>query len=530
MVDQGNLEGQTWSAASGDFGANDCTDPALGTKKSTVDFPASLPNVLAVGGTTTTPMPVLGNIMGYSTESAWNELCTNGQTSGATGGGFSRIFPKPTWQTGKTFSDGDRDVPDVAIYADLFQPGSNCQVMPGAGYWVMFRGFWEKGAGTSIGPHIWDGILADIAQKDGHPFGNLLPALYSLESTAAFHQVVTGNNTFNGVTGFNAVAGYNQDTGLGSPDAAQLAALLTATAPPSPGPTIYPFPNPSPTATPSSPPTARALIVDKGTFANNGHVDIFDATVGSTDGNLLNSVSGFPFPLDLAIDATGSFAYVVEVNGQIDVLNTQTLAVTSNAVSDPATHPTSLAVRSNFLYVADEVARKVYVLPIPSSTATPAPAIAVGRLPSAVVANPSLTYVYVANAADNTVSIINTSTEAVVQTIKVGKDPVAMSVVPGGSQLLVANAGAGTVSLLNVATIPASVTATIKVGGEPAGLSVSPDSLRAYVLNLVDPSVPSAGGVIEVILLANRPRTVECCLGPFPYLSNLAIEPTGRYL
>ena len=219
-VDQGILEGQTWSAASGDSGADGCypnDDPNLPTGSSTIFFPASLPNVIAGGGTSSTPQPTLGNLTGYNPESAWNE----NPCGGASSGGFSRIFPKPSWQSGVTFADGDRDVPDVAVHADLYWPGKNCAVL--AGYWVLFENVWIQEAGTSVVPHIWNGLLADIAQKDGHAFGNVLPALYKLKNSAAFHQITLGNNTFGGITGFNAGAGYNRVTGLGPPDASQLA-------------------------------------------------------------------------------------------------------------------------------------------------------------------------------------------------------------------------------------------------------------------------------------------------------------------
>jgi kumamolisin len=48
LVAQGDAEGQAWFAASGDNGADDCQQ---GSGPATVDFPASMPYIVAVGGT-----------------------------------------------------------------------------------------------------------------------------------------------------------------------------------------------------------------------------------------------------------------------------------------------------------------------------------------------------------------------------------------------------------------------------------------------------------------------------------------------
>jgi subtilase family serine protease len=49
--------------------------------------------------------------------SAWND------GSGASGGGASTIFAKPTWQTSRTPADAKRDVPDIAFGASSLSPG-----------------------------------------------------------------------------------------------------------------------------------------------------------------------------------------------------------------------------------------------------------------------------------------------------------------------------------------------------------------------------------------------------------------------
>jgi hypothetical protein len=77
-----------------------------------VDFPASSPYALACGGTCLT---AFGKTI--SAEVVWND-----PEGGATGGGLSRVFPLPAWQTNVTASVGSvgrigRALPDVAAHA-----------------------------------------------------------------------------------------------------------------------------------------------------------------------------------------------------------------------------------------------------------------------------------------------------------------------------------------------------------------------------------------------------------------------------
>src|SRR4029434_8286702 len=104
--------GVTVTAASGDDGATD----GVADKKLHVDLPACLPPVLACGGTR------LDTSKGTITsETVWNELAKN---EGATGGGGSRIFALPSYQskagvpTHPETKFAGRGVPDVAGDAD----------------------------------------------------------------------------------------------------------------------------------------------------------------------------------------------------------------------------------------------------------------------------------------------------------------------------------------------------------------------------------------------------------------------------
>ena len=91
---QGTMEGQTWSAATGDTGADDCQDGMTVS----VDFPASIPEMVAAGGSEVTkPNWDSDNALtAYQQEVVWND----GSQGGAAGGGLSQIFPTPQYQEG----------------------------------------------------------------------------------------------------------------------------------------------------------------------------------------------------------------------------------------------------------------------------------------------------------------------------------------------------------------------------------------------------------------------------------------------
>jgi len=97
--------GITILAASGDHGARD----AETENRLEVDFPASSPWVLSVGGTS-----IVSRQNNTSAESVWND-----PTVGGSGGGVSGLFDRPDYQTNfvvprSLTARPGRGVPDVA--------------------------------------------------------------------------------------------------------------------------------------------------------------------------------------------------------------------------------------------------------------------------------------------------------------------------------------------------------------------------------------------------------------------------------
>ncbi len=131
--------------AAGDDGSIDGSFPDGGTAVH-VDFPASSPHVLSVGGTTL----VTDDNNQVTDEVVWgNGIRDDGPGKGSTGGGVSEHFPLPPWQAdanvppSATTGFAGRGLPDVAAAAD-------------GAYTVRFSGQPVVGeGGTSAAAPLW---------------------------------------------------------------------------------------------------------------------------------------------------------------------------------------------------------------------------------------------------------------------------------------------------------------------------------------------------------------------------------------
>jgi YVTN family beta-propeller protein len=94
--------------------------------------------------------------------------------------------------------------------------------------------------------------------------------------------------------------------------------------------------------------------------------------------------------------------------------------------------------------------------------------------------NTASSFVYVANYAGSTVSVIATSSNTVVATVTVGANPYAVAVTPNGSFVYVANYAGNTVSV--IATSSNTVVATVTVGVNPYAVAVTPNG--SFVLKI----------------------------------------------
>jgi kumamolisin len=179
--------------ASGDNGSSD------GISGACTDFPASSPHVIACGGTRL----VCGNSdMTYDSKTTMETVWNDNPTQSATGGGISKIFPKPTYQSVINLGMG-RLVPDIAMNAD-----------PKTGVNFIVNGQDRTYGGTSIVAPFMAAYLALIGYK-----GSV--AKFYQAPRSCFHDILQGNNGK-----YTAQTGFDLCSGLGSFDGSLLKTFL----------------------------------------------------------------------------------------------------------------------------------------------------------------------------------------------------------------------------------------------------------------------------------------------------------------
>jgi len=206
-------KGITICCASGDDGSSD--QVAQGAH---VDFPASSPFVLGVGGTRL--VAASGTPATIAKESVWNELL---QEEGAGGGGISSVFTKPAYQNAVKVPTSanpphriGRGVPDVAAVAD---PETGVVVMHVDGTQLEVIG------GTSAAAPLWAALIARLNQGLGARCGYLNPVLYAKCASGVLRDITIGNNG-----AYSAAPGWDPCTGLGTPDGQRLLHALSSAA------------------------------------------------------------------------------------------------------------------------------------------------------------------------------------------------------------------------------------------------------------------------------------------------------------
>ena len=194
------LTGITVNFSSGDAGDQTAGGTDLPSK--TVDFPADLPYVTGVGGTSV----LIGShrqwLGEYGWQSAYSTLTNGAWTppppgtySSGGGGGTSQLFAQPFYQVGKVptsiseyyGSTPMRAVPDIAMVGD---PNTGMivgetQVFPDGTYWDQYRI-----GGTSLSSPLLAGVVALANQVHRHPLGFINPLYYKLLGTRALHDIV----------------------------------------------------------------------------------------------------------------------------------------------------------------------------------------------------------------------------------------------------------------------------------------------------------------------------------------------------
>ncbi|MBU6420844.1 MAG: S8/S53 family peptidase [Gammaproteobacteria bacterium] len=191
IFDEAAAQGQTFSVASGDSGADECANSTL-----TPSYPASSRWVVAVGGTSL----YTSGSTAWAGETVWNSQY------GSTGGSPSTEVVQPTWQNGVGPNANTylRGVADIAFDAD-----------PLSGAEIVIDGQPNQlVGGTSLASPIFVGTWARILQLRGLDLGFAAPMIYSAAASnyvTDFHDITSGNNN-----GESALSGWDYPTGWGS--------------------------------------------------------------------------------------------------------------------------------------------------------------------------------------------------------------------------------------------------------------------------------------------------------------------------
>jgi hypothetical protein len=182
-----NSKRTAYVAASGDLGYG------------SANFPAALPDVLAVGGTTLTLRDG-----GYGSESVWN----------LTSSGCSQYITAPPWQQrilGVSGCGSYRADNDISAMAD---PGT---IIYASGIQGTRGGALYQAEGTSVSAPLIGAVIG-LAGSDGAGEAAMLYAR-RLSDPAGLHEVTTGNNAPGCRTAIcRGRAGWNGPTGLGTPE------------------------------------------------------------------------------------------------------------------------------------------------------------------------------------------------------------------------------------------------------------------------------------------------------------------------
>jgi kumamolisin len=211
------LLGITTCVAAGDDGSGDQIEDG----HAHVDFPGSSPNALAVGGT------MLRKFGANIREIVWWEAPgrRTSKGGGATGGGVSSVFSRPTWQGVKVRSLNPRGahgrvVPDVAALAG--EPL----------YELVFIGKSQPNGGTSASAPLWAALVARVnaALPPAKQQRFVTPLLYQNGKRGvpvgqhSTRDVTSGHNTSHPHPGrgYRARSGFDAVGGWGVPDGVKL--------------------------------------------------------------------------------------------------------------------------------------------------------------------------------------------------------------------------------------------------------------------------------------------------------------------
>jgi MYXO-CTERM domain-containing protein len=276
-------------AASGDYGYDLVNE---GGGVSSPSYPASAPDIVAVGGTT---LFASGSSYG---EAVWNDgtFSTGQNGQDVTTSGCSTEFAMPSWQASSLSGTGcsKRATADVSAAAAFYSNGQNTDI-------AVYEQGWQQVEGTSASSPMVAGILTRLGLTDA--ISANIGWMYT--NSSGFHDLGSSSypvDTSGSDTDSNspsscgklctAGTGWDGPSGVGTPNGVALAALAGTTSSTPPGMDAGITPTPG---------------TDSGTTPIPG-TDGGTLPIGSGSGSGTSSTPGQPSPGSLGAGCTGASA------------------------------------------------------------------------------------------------------------------------------------------------------------------------------------------------------------------------------
>lgn len=218
------MQGTTILYSSGDYGvagnggkcctAANCAGGTLnsgGSGTFNPSFPGGCPYVTSVGATQVAP---------GASVTAPEKAC---ETVIFSGGGFSNVFPLPSYQSSAVQAYFSQNAPPFT--ATQYNNSQTVRGFPdisanGANYVVAVNGALSLIYGTSASSPTVGAIITLINEERANagkgPVGFINPTLYA--NPGILNDITSGGNQGCGTPGFTAVSGWDPVTGLGTPN------------------------------------------------------------------------------------------------------------------------------------------------------------------------------------------------------------------------------------------------------------------------------------------------------------------------
>jgi YVTN family beta-propeller protein len=219
-------------------------------------------------------------------------------------------------------------------------------------------------------------------------------------------------------------------------------------------------------------------------------------------------------PVHVAINATGTRAYVVNQAGQsVHIASLSPLAIIDSLPLTNDGFNVAVAPNGQRVYVTTADGR-VYVIATTSNTIVDS--MRVGGAANGLAFSPGGDRLYISSRDAGTVTMFNTQTDAAIDTIVTTGAPQRLAMSPDGSTLFVANEAVG----INVIALPAgTLLPNIPLDGSGYGLGLTPDGKQLYATNPVT-------GKIFIVDVADRHLLNTLTVGGAP--RNVAFDHDGR--